>query len=160
MSVKATLITLSAAAVLALGAASASAQERPSYGPDVDLAAAKKMAAAAVAEAKKHNWNVAVAVVDNHGFLVYFEKLDQTQTASVQVAIDKARSAALYRRPTRAFEDAVTKGRVAVMNLTGVSVITGGLPIMKDGRVIGGIGASGVLADQDEQVSKAGLAGM
>lgn len=115
------------------------------------------MAAAAVAEATKNKWNVAVAVVDTHGFLVYFEKLDQTQTASVQAAIDKARSAAIYRRPTRVFEEVVTKGRVGVLTLAGMSAVTGGLPIMKDGKVIGAIGASGVTSEQDEHVSKTGL---
>jgi uncharacterized protein GlcG (DUF336 family) len=157
MSFKKSLICLSGAAMLVLGAANASAQERPPYGPPVALATAKRLAAAAVAEATKNKWNVAVAVVDTHGFLVFFEKLDQTQTASVQVVIDKARSAAIYRRPTRVFEEVVTKGRVGVLTLAGMSAVTGGLPIMKDGKVIGAIGASGVTSEQDEHVSKAGL---
>jgi uncharacterized protein GlcG (DUF336 family) len=73
------------------------------------------------------------------------------------VAIDKARSAAIYRRPTRVFEEVVTKGRVGVLTLAGMSAVTGGLPIMKDGKVIGASGASGVTSEQDEHVSKAGL---
>lgn len=94
------------------------------------------MPAAAIAEAKRNNWNVAIAMVD--GFLVYFERMDDTQTASVNIAVDKARSAAVYRRPTRVFEEAVAKGRVAVLNLNQVSAIAGGLPIMGGGKVIGG----------------------
>lgn len=137
-----------------------SAQEPPPYGSPVDLATAKRLAAAAVAHAVKNKWNVAVAVVDTHGFLVYFEKLDQTQTASVQVAVDKARSAAIYRRPTRVFEETVTKGRVGILTLSRMSAVTGGLPIVKGGQVIGGIGASGVTSEQDEEISKAGLAAL
>ena len=157
MSFRKSLICLLGAVLLVLGSTGASAQERPPYGPSVDLATAKKMAAAAVAEATKNKWSVAIAIVDTHGFLVYFEKLDQTQTASVQVAMDKARSAAIYRRPTRVFEEVVTKGRVGVLTLSGICAVTGGLPIIKDGKVIGAIGASGVKSEQDEQVSKAGL---
>lgn len=160
MSITGTLARLSSILLFTLFATFAGAQERPPYGPPVDLATAKKIAAAAMEEAKKNKWAVAVAIVDTHGFLVYFEKLDDTQTASVQVAIDKARSAAIYRRPTRAFEDVVTKGRVGVLTLSGMSAVTGGLPIMSGGKVIGAIGTSGVTSDQDEQVSKAGLAGM
>ena len=131
-----------------------------SYGPSVGIDGAKKMAAAALAEAKKNNWNVAIAIVDNHGFLVYYEKMDDTQTASPQIALDKAKSAAMFRRPTRVFEDGIAKGRVALLGLTGATPITGGVPIMKDGKVLGGIGVSGVTSDQDEQIAKAGLGAM
>lgn len=155
-----TLLHLVVLFAFATCASLASAQDRPPYGTPVDIATAKKIAAAAIAEAKKNNWNVAVTIVDNHGFLVYFERLDNTQTASVQVAIDKARSAAMYRRPTRVFADLVNKGAVGLTTLSGMSAVAGGLPIMKDGKVIGAIGTSGVTADQDEEVSKAGLAGM
>jgi uncharacterized protein GlcG (DUF336 family) len=134
------------------------ADERPPYGPPIELAAAKKIAAAAIAEAQKNNFKVAVAVVDSHGFLVYFEKLDHTQTGSIEVAIDKARSAAMYRRSTRVFQDAVSKGSYGLLTLAGMSAVSGGLPIMQDGKVIGAIGTSGATADQDEQVSLAGLA--
>jgi len=137
---------------------SAQAAERPPYGPDVTLAAAKKIAAGAIAHAKKNKWNVAVAIVDNHGFRVYYERLDDTQTASAAVAVDKARTAAMYRRPSRVFEDVVVKkGRVAVMTLRGVTAVTGGLPIMMGGKVIGGVGVSGVASVQDEMAAKAGL---
>lgn len=138
----------------------ASAQDRPPYGPDVNLATAKKIAAGAIAEAQKNKWRMAVAVVDNHGFLVYFEKIDDTQTASIQIAIDKAKAAAMYRRPTRAWVDSIAKGGPAVMTLPGVVGSPGGMPIMVGGKVIGAVGVSGATGDQDEQVAKAGIGGM
>jgi uncharacterized protein GlcG (DUF336 family) len=145
---------------LASFASFASAQDRPGYGPAVNLATAKKIVAGAVAEAQKNNWRVAIAVVDNHGVLVYYEMLDDTQTISSQIAVDKAKAAAMYRRPTRAFVDAIAKGGPAVMTLPGVVASPGGVPIMVGGRVTGAVGVSGVTGDQDEQIAKAGLAGM
>ena len=141
--------------VLAVGA---SAQERrPDYGAEVNAAAAKKIAAGVLAECQKNGWNVAVAVVDNHGFLVYFERMDNTQTASMDIAIGKAKAAATYRRPTRAFMDVINKGGPATATLPGVFASPGGVPIMIDGKVTGGVGVSGVTGDQDEQCAKAGL---
>jgi uncharacterized protein GlcG (DUF336 family) len=95
--------------------------------------------------------------VDNHGFLVYFEKMDDTQTSGVEIAIEKARTAAMFRRPTKVMEEAINKGRVSALAFPGATPIEGGIPIMVDGRVIGGIGVSGVNADQDAQVAQAGL---
>ena len=157
MSALKTIVQISGALAFALFATIASAQQRPSYGPEITLANAKKIAAAALAEAQKNNWNVAIAVVDNHGFLVYYERLDDTQSASPAIAIEKARTAAMFRRPSKAFEDGVAKGRVALLGLTGAMPIEGGLPIMVGGAVAGGIGVSGVNSDQDAQVAKAGL---
>lgn len=145
---------------LAAFAAAAQAQDRrPEYGPPVGLATAKKIAAGTLAECAKNGWNVAVAVVDNHGFLVYYERMDNTQTASVDIAQGKARTAAMYRRTTRVFMDAINKGP-ATATLGGIYASPGGLPIFVDGKVIGAVGVSGVLGDQDEQCAKAGLAGM
>lgn len=142
-------------------AASAAAQDRrPDYGPAIDIASAKKVAAAALAECQKNDWNVAVAVVDPHGYLVYFERMENTQYASIDVAIGKAKSAATYRRPTRAFADVINKGSPATATLPGVVASPGGLPIMIDGKVTGAVGVSGVTPDQDEQCAKAGIAGM
>ena len=112
-----------------------------------------------LAECQKNGWNVAVAVVDNHGFLVYFERMDNTQTASMDIAVGKARAAATYRRPTRVFMEVINKGGPATGTLPGVFASPGGLPIMADGKVIGGVGVSGATGDQDEQCSKAGLGG-
>jgi uncharacterized protein GlcG (DUF336 family) len=157
---KTTMQLLSLAALFAGFTAAAPAQERPAYGPAVKVAAAKKIAAGVLAECRANNWRVAVAVVDNHGFLVYFEVIDDTQTASAQIAVDKAKAAAMYRRPTRAFATAIAKGGPAVMTLPGVIASPGGLPIFVEGKVIGGVGVSGVTGDQDEQCAKAGLGAM
>jgi uncharacterized protein GlcG (DUF336 family) len=140
-----------------LFAASAMAQERPPYGPEIGVDQAKKIAAGAVAESKKNGWRMAIAIVDNHGFLVYYERMDDTQTASVGVAIDKAKASAMYRRPTKAFEDGIAKGRVALLGLAGATPIEGGLPIMVAGKVIGAIGVSGMNSDQDAMAAAAGL---
>jgi len=145
-------------AVAALLLSFAAQAQVPQYGTNINLEQAKKAIAAGQAEARKNNWPVAIAVLDTAGNLVAYEKLDNTQTASVQVAIDKGKSAAIYRRPTKVFEDIVAKGGAGlrVMNLRDASVVEGGLPIVVDGKVIGGIGVSGVNADQDGVVAKAG----
>jgi uncharacterized protein GlcG (DUF336 family) len=135
----------------------AAAQPRPPYGTDVTLEQAKKIAAATVAESQKNSWRMAIAIVDNHGMLVYFERMADTQTASVQVALDKAQAAAMYRRPTKAFEDGIAKGRTALLGLRGATPIEGGLPIMLGGKVIGGIGVSGANSDEDAAAAVAGL---
>jgi glc operon protein GlcG len=135
----------------------AAAQPRPPYGADVTLEQAKKIAAATVAESQKNSWRMAIAIVDNHGMLVYFERMADTQTASVQVALDKAQAAAMYRRPTKAFEDGIAKGRTALLGLRGATPIEGGLPIMLGGKVIGGIGVSGANSDEDAAAAVAGL---
>ena len=137
--------------------AGAMAQERPPYGQEIGLEQAKKIAAGAAAESKKNGWRMAIAIVDNHGFLVYYERMDDTQTASVGVALDKAKAAAMFRRPTKAFEDGIAKGRVALLGLAGATPIEGGLPIMVAGKVIGAIGVSGMNSDQDAMAAAAGL---
>jgi glc operon protein GlcG len=130
----------------------------PQYGQNINLEQARKALAAGQAEARKNNWPVAIAILDTAGNLVAYEKMDNTQTASVQVAIDKGKSAAIYRRPTKVFEDIVAKGGAGlrVMNLRDASVVEGGVPIVVEGKVIGGIGVSGVNADQDGVVARAG----
>jgi glc operon protein GlcG len=146
--------------VLALGlfAAPGLAQAPPPYGPEITLETAKKVAAAAIAEAVKNKWPVAVAIVNNHGFLVYYERLDDTQTAGPNISVEKARTAAMFRRPSRAFED-VSK-RVAILGQPGATPIAGGLPIVVDGKIVGGVGVSGATSEQDEQVARAGLDGL
>ena len=152
---------MTTAATLAGVALAAQAQERrPEYGPDVNAVTAKKIAAATLAECQKNGWNVAVAVVDTHGFLVYFERMENTQTSSIDIAPAKARVGAMYRRTTRVFAEAIAKGGPAIMTLPGVVASPGGLPIFADGKVTGGVGVSGGTGDQDEQCAKAGLAGM
>lgn len=146
---------------IALLAATAAAQDqRPGYGPAINVSTAKKIAAGMVAECQKNGWNVAVAIVDPHGTLVYYEKMEDTQYASADIAIGKARAAATYRRPTRAFADVINKGGPATATLPGVFASPGGVPIFVGGKIVGAAGASGVTGDQDEQCSKAGIAGM
>ena len=130
------------------------------YGPPISLENAKKAAAAAQAEAVKNNWTMAVAVVDPNGTLVYYEKADNTQLGSANVAIDKARSAALYKRPTKSFQDNLASGGAGmrVMSLQGAVPVEGGVPIVADGKIIGAIGVSGANSDQDGQCANAGAA--
>jgi glc operon protein GlcG len=146
---------------LAAMACSAAAQDRrPGYGPQLNTATAKKLAAGTLAECAKNSWNVAVAVVDTHGSLVYFERMDDTQYASMDIAIGKARAAATYRRPTRAFADVINKGGPATATLPGVMASPGGVPVFLDGRIVGAVGVSGVTGDQDEQCAMAGIKSM
>jgi uncharacterized protein GlcG (DUF336 family) len=129
----------------------------PEYGLAIGAADAKKAAAAAIAEVGRIGANpTAIAIVDPAGRLVYFERMDHTQYGSVRVAIDKARSAALYRRPTKVFEDAVAGGRNAILGLRDATPIEGGVPIIVAGKVVGAIGASGGTAAQDGQAAGAG----
>ena len=146
---------------LAVFATAAAAQDRrPGYGPSVNLAAAKKIATATIAECQKNSWNVAVAVVDPHGALLYFERMEDTQWASNDIAIGKARSAATYRRATRGFADAINKGSPSTATLGAIYASPGGVPIFVDGKITGAVGVSGVTGDQDEQCAKAGLSAM
>lgn len=101
-----------------------------------------------------------IHIVDTHGSLVYFERMEDTQTASMDIAVLKARAAATYRRTTRVFADVIAKSGPAVMTLPGVVASPGGVPIFVGGKVIGAVGVSGVTGDQDEQCAKAGLAAM
>jgi len=130
------------------------------YGVSISADAAKKVAAAAVAEARKNNWAMAVAIVDTGGYLVYFERMSDTQLGSVEVSIEKAKSAALFRRPTKAFQDIVAGGGegLRILRLTGAVPVEGGLPIIVDGKLIGAVGASGGSSDQDGRTAQAGVA--
>ncbi len=128
------------------------------YGLSINLDTAKKVAASAVTEARKNNWTMAVAVVDTGGHLVYFEKMDGTQTGSVGVAISKGRSAVLFKRPTKAFQDTVAAGAegLRVFGLKGAVPVEGGLPLLIDEKIVGAIGVSGGTSQQDGVVAKAG----
>jgi glc operon protein GlcG len=120
------------------------------------LDGAKKVAAAAEAEARKNNWNVVIAVVDDGGNLIYLQRIDGTQTGSIDVAIQKARTAQAFKRPTKVFEDAIAGGRNALIALHGALPLEGGLPIMAGGQLVGAIGVSGVKSTEDGQIAKAG----
>jgi uncharacterized protein GlcG (DUF336 family) len=136
----------------------AEAQAPPPYGLSIGIDNAKKAATAAVAEARKNNWTMAVSVVDPAGNLVYFEKMDGTQTGSVNVSLEKARSAALFKRSTKAFQDVVAGGGVGlrILGLPGAVPVDGGVPIVSEGRIIGAIGLSGGTSEQDGQCAQAG----
>ncbi len=144
--------------MFSLCASSALAQMPNPYGAPIGLEAAKKAAAAAVAEARRNNWNMAVAITDPAGDLVYLEKMDGNQTGSVQVAIDKARTAALYKRPSKVFQDVVASGGVGlrILGLRGATPLDGGFPLVMDGKIVGAIGVSGATGEQDGQCAKAG----
>ena len=147
------------AALLALGASYAFAQMPNPYGAPISLESAKKAAAAAEAEARKNNWKMAFAVTDISGDLVYLEKMDATQTGSVAVAIGKARSAALFKRPTKVFQDAVAGGGAGlrILGLEGAVPLDGGFPIVMDGKIVGASGASGATGEQDAPCAQVGV---
>ena len=128
------------------------------YGPAIALEVAKKAAGPALAEASRNNWAMAVAVVDAAGDLVYFERMNATQVGSVMVAIDKARSAARFKRPTKAFQDTLAAGGdgLRVLGLNGAVPVDGGIPIAIDGKIVGAIGVSGGTSAQDGQCARAG----
>jgi glc operon protein GlcG len=124
----------------------------------ITLNVAKKIVAAAEAEALKRGATVVIAVVDDGGHVLLLERLDDTQVASVEVAIGKARTAAIFRRPSKVFEDQIRDGRVAALALPGATPLQGGIPIIVDGKVLGAIGVSGNTPQEDEDIAKAGAA--
>jgi len=154
-----------AALVLAVGAFGQTPLVPPAnvpYGTPISTDAAKKIAAAAIAEARKNSWAMALAVVDTGGYLVYFERMPDTQLGSVEVSIEKAKTAALFRRPTKSFQDTVAGGGegLRILRLTGAIPVEGGIPIIVDGKLIGAVGASGGSSDQDGRTAQAGASAM
>jgi len=144
----------------ALCAGGLQAQMPNPYGAPISLADAKKPAAAALAEAARNKWTMAVAIVDPSGNLVYYEKMDNTQLASATVCIDKARSAAIYKRPTKAFQDGLAAGGngLRILRLQNAMPVEGGIPLVVDGKIIGAIGVSGDTSEHDSQCAAAGAA--
>ncbi len=152
------------AIVMSLAAFAAMAQTPPpkplAYGPAVGVEMARKIVAAAVAEAAKNGWAMSIAITNTAGDLVYFEKMDDCQTGSIQVAIGKSRSAAMFKRPTKAFNEALAAGNTYILALANANPIEGGFPLVADGKIIGAIGVSGGTGAQDSATATAGLAGM
>ncbi|HZV88077.1 MAG TPA: heme-binding protein [Candidatus Binatus sp.] len=146
------------AVILLCGLAIAKAQMPNPLGGPVSLENARKAAAPALAEAEKNHWTVAVAVVDTGGNLIYYEKMDNTQIGSANLAIEKARTAALFKRPTKVFQDVLAGGGDGqrILSLKGVVAIEGGIPLVMDGKIVGAIGVSGATSAQDAQCAKAG----
>jgi glc operon protein GlcG len=128
------------------------------YGPSILLENAKKAAASALAEARKNSWTMAVAIVDPGGHLVYFEKMDETQIGSSRIALEKARSSALFKRPTKSFQEMLASGPdgLRVFGLGGAVPVEGGVPLVMDGKIVGAIGMSGGTSAQDGQCAAAG----
>lgn len=126
----------------------------------LSLEDAKRVAAAARAEAEKNGWAVVIAVLDDGGHLMYLERMDGTQKASSRIAEAKGRTAILFKRPTKAIEDNVLEGRTVMMGLPGAVPLEGGVPLVKDGQFLGGIGVSGVQSFQDGIVARAGAAAL
>jgi glc operon protein GlcG len=127
----------------------------------LSLEAARKMVAAAETEAERNHWRGVIAVVDDGGWVILLERMDHAaMTASVELAEGKARSAALFKKPTQALEEAINQGRYAAITARGFIEMQGGLPVVVDGEVIGGIGASFATPEEDEQAAKAGLAAL
>lgn len=130
----------------------------PAYGPPITLAQAKRVAAAALAPAQANNWTVVIVIVDPGGYPVYLEKIDETQVGSVAIAEQKARSAAIFKRPTKMFQDRLAKGGdgLLVLRLQDVVPVEGGVPIIVDGKLIGALGVSGGSSAEDEACAEAG----
>jgi uncharacterized protein GlcG (DUF336 family) len=146
------------ALVFAMSSHAVFAQMPNAYGTPISLDAAKKVAVPALAEAAKNGWTIAVAVVDPAGNLVYYEKMDDTQLGSANIAVDKARTAAMFKRPTKAFQDALAAGGegLRILRLQGVTPVEGGFPLVSGGKIVGAIGVSGMTSAQDSQCAKAG----
>ena len=128
------------------------------YGAPITLEAAKRAVAAAEAEARKNNWNVMIVVLDSGGHTVMSQRLDGTQYASIRIAAGKARTALEFKRPTKALDDTIAAGGggLRLLSVGGVTAIEGGIPIVVDGKIVGSIGVSGVTAQQDAQIARAG----
>jgi glc operon protein GlcG len=159
------LLSFAIGVALTLTAGLAAAQAPPpppTYGPPITLDQAKKVMVGAEAESKKNSWGMVIVILDSGGQLVMMQRMDGAPLGSIEVARDKAWSAVAFRRPTKAFEDAVSQGgaNLRLLRLTGASPIEGGIPLMADGKVIGSIGVSGGTAPQDGQVAKAGADGL
>jgi len=141
---------------LLLGAAPSSATLATK--PVLSLAAARQVVAAAAAEAERRHSTVVIVVVDDGGYPIVLERLDDTQVASVEVGIGKARTAAIFRRPSRDFEEQIRNGRAASLVLPGATPLQGGLPLLAGGRVVGAIGVSGNTPQEDEEIARADVA--
>ncbi len=151
-------VVLLMALFLATAAAAQNGQGKLPVKPVLTLSVAKKIAAAAEAEATRRGSTVVIAIVDDGGHLILLQRLDDTQVASVEVGIGKARTAAIFRRPSKVFEDQVKNGRVAALALPGATPLQGGVPILVDGKVVGAIGVSGNTPQEDEDIAIVGAA--
>jgi glc operon protein GlcG len=134
----------------------------PPYGASITLAQAKRVTAAALEPARENQWTMVIAIVDPGGHLVYLEKLDETQVGSVEIAIAKARSSAIFKRPTKMFQERLACGGegLLVLRLKDAIPVEGGLPIIVEGKLIGALGVSGGSSEEDEVCAEAGAAAL
>jgi uncharacterized protein GlcG (DUF336 family) len=130
------------------------------YGLNINLATAKKIALAATKEAETLKINVIIAIVDTGGHLIYLERFDKAQFGSINVAVHKARCSVAYKRPTKAFEEAVNSGKINLLTLDDICAVEGGLPIIQGGKIIGAIGVSGGTIQEDGQIANAGISAL
>lgn len=149
-------IALALAALLAVGARPARAQLLDAKVISHD--AARRMMDAAEAEARRNGWNVSVSIVDASGELIMFHRMDEAAPSSVIISQGKARTAARFRRPTKALDSSLASGRLAILGFEGVVPVEGGVPVTANGKVIGAVGVSGATSAQDAQVARAATA--
>jgi len=125
--------------------------------PELTLDDCRKIAAGAQAEASKNKWNVAIAILDDGGHLLHFERMDGATPANAAIAVDKGRTAAMSRRSSGKWEDIIKGGRTAMLKMPGILPVQGGMPVVVDGVTIGAVGVSGVQSHEDEQIAQAGI---
>jgi glc operon protein GlcG len=125
--------------------------------PELTLADCERIAAAAVAEARRHQWNVAIAILDDGGHLLHFLRMDGATPANAAIAVEKARTSALSRRSSGSWEERVKAGRTAMLKMPGILPVQGGVPIVVEGACVGAVGVSGVQSHEDEQIAQAGI---
>jgi len=134
----------------------------PPYGPPLGIENARKIMAAAEAEAAKNNWAVVIAIIDSGGHIVMLHRRDDVQLSSIEIAQGKAKTALMFKRPSKALDDAISSGGAGLrfLALKDIVPLEGGLPIVADGKIVGAIGVSGVLSAQDAQIARAGIDGL
>jgi len=150
---------LAIAAVTALSGPSRAQTVPPPYGPPIGLETARKIMTAAEAEASKNNWAVVICIMDSGGHIVMLHRYDNTQLSSIEIAEGKARTALMFKRPTKVLDDAISTGGVGLrfLALKDIVPLEGGIPIVIDNKIVGAIGVSGVLSAQDAQIARAGI---
>jgi glc operon protein GlcG len=156
-----TLKTLAGALLLALATAGPALPQTapPPYGPPIGIDNARKVMGAAEAEAVKNNWAVVIAILDSGGNLVMLHRRDDVQLASIDISVGKAKTALMFKRPTKVLDEAISAGGAGLrfLALKDIVPLEGGLPIVLDGKIVGAIGVSGVLSAQDAQIARAGI---
>lgn len=153
------LVAIAFAAFVLTASASSAQTPPPPYGAPISLDVAKKIMAAAEAEAVKNNWQVVITIIDSGGHMVMMQKFDNTQLASIAASEGKAQTSLAFKLPSKALEDAITAGGAGtrLLALKNIAPFEGGLPIIIDGKIVGAIGVSGALSPQDAQIARAGL---